>query len=170
MPRRSCPTARCSSQADLARRSSREGELYDPATGLWTRPAAWVPRDTPIPRRSCPTARCLSLVAVTLRKSTIRRLGCGARRTGWVPHDLYIPRRSCPTARCLSLGELIHSIFPRKARNSMIRRPVHWNCPAQHRSRASSVLTCRSRGLPESNADSVVRIRNIPLPSPSITT
>ena len=63
IPRRSCPTARCSSLGDSTAAStvSRARNSMIRRPGCGPRRAAWPPRDTPIPRRSCPTARCSSL-------------------------------------------------------------------------------------------------------------
>ncbi len=101
----SCPTAKCSSLAGFDGNYLASAELYDPASGLWTRD---------------------------------RQPGCG--------HDSATPRRCCPTARCSSLGDLTTSAVLSRARNSTIRRAGLWSGDGQHgRPRETAI---RRRSLP----------------------
>ena len=102
-------------------------ELYDPATGLWTRDGQHgyvryrsyrdAPAQRPGARRwgtaSAPASAELYDPATGLWTAT----GSMNKRASPI-----IPRRSCPTARCSSLEDFA-AIDLSRARNSMIRRP-----------------------------------------------
>ena len=93
--RRCCPTARCSSQADMTCNFSisRARNSTIRRAGLGRRPAASPPHALVTRRRCCPTARCSSQAVLAraaisrARNSTIQRTEAGPRPVASLPQQ-----------------------------------------------------------------------------------
>ena len=103
-------------------------ELYDPASGTWTRHRQ--PRTARVASHGDVAAQRQGarrrgiehrLAFSRARNSTIRRAGPGVPPAASPPHAMVTRRRCCPTARCSSQEELTAAAISR-ARNCTIRR------------------------------------------------